>query len=175
MAGETSIGVWGFRGEGGRETGRSKLGVLDLTRASMDSAAFILDDAELELVAVADVLEGVVGRVDGVPNTALILELTEDAVVEVNDGVVERVDAVRAFSEWLLSEDSGREGVGREVIRLGGLSMPFRGDGGGDPDIGESGVCGCVGLCTPHPFQVGTFSETGFPCSAAWDRHKGTR
>lgn len=37
----------------------------------------------------------------------------------------------------MLSEDAGRVDIGRDVVRLGGRSDAFLGDGGGESDIGE--------------------------------------
>lgn len=121
----------GFRGDGGRDTGRKMLElVFDLRRASTDSAA-------LNLPGVAIALDGVEGTARPEP----ILDRAEDEVdpdivePELRDGVVERVEtdaAVRAGSEFKLSAEPGRVGMTREFARLGGRREALRGEGGGD-------------------------------------------
>lgn len=151
--GDDKVSVAGLRGEGGRDTGRNRLGALVLVRASIDRAALIFD--------VVDVEVGVIERVEGIRESpekaALILE-----AADVTEGVVERVEAERGTSEWLLSEDAGRLGVVRDVVRDGGRSVAFRGEGGGELDMRRT-LFASVMFCVRREFKLSRFQEIRRP------------
>lgn len=120
----------------------------------MERAALIFEGAND-----ADAL-GVNERVKGKSKISLILDLVDEAMVEVKLGVVEWLDAVLATSEWLLSEESGRDGVGLDAERVGGRRAAFLGDGGGEVGIAvDLLVCVVSCVCPKHSNLI-TFHTT---------------